>query len=173
MYKNGNVVASAIGLIIFCLLMLYIFTRSFCRSRIKNIRNAQGVIICRNNNEMSYKIYEGNSLFRWFYYVMFSRDITCYSISGAKWSRTNKSRNTFCAICLKVFSLADKILTLHCKHGFHGNCIMPWLTYNNKHTCPLCIRSIKLTKLCSSVNTVDVSIQGNLVLEPMGTPFYI
>jgi hypothetical protein len=42
-----------------------------------------------------------------------------------------------CAICLEEFQDKERVRVLPCKHKFHGDCVIPWLT--ERHcTCPLC-----------------------------------
>lgn len=42
-----------------------------------------------------------------------------------------------CSICLENYKDDDKIRVLPCKHGFHPDCIDPWLEQYN-YKCPLC-----------------------------------
>lgn len=42
-----------------------------------------------------------------------------------------------CAICLEEFEDQEKVRVLPCKHRFHGDCLVPWLTERHS-SCPLC-----------------------------------
>jgi hypothetical protein len=49
---------------------------------------------------------------------------------------------TMCSICIDNFEDGEKIRLLpKCKHGFHTDCLMPWLT-ERQGCCPLCKRSV-------------------------------
>lgn len=41
-----------------------------------------------------------------------------------------------CCICCCEFVAGDRLMTLHCRHGFHPECIGTWLAA--KTTCPMC-----------------------------------
>ncbi|GAB6028186.1 hypothetical protein CHUAL_002391 [Chamberlinius hualienensis] len=41
-----------------------------------------------------------------------------------------------CAICLKKYDEEDEVIEMPCKHEFHLECIMPWLSKSN--SCPVC-----------------------------------
>ncbi|XP_048444453.1 E3 ubiquitin-protein ligase CIP8-like [Pyrus x bretschneideri] len=41
-----------------------------------------------------------------------------------------------CAICKDVVNVGDMSKKLPCGHGYHGDCIVPWLSSRN--TCPVC-----------------------------------
>lgn len=45
--------------------------------------------------------------------------------------------NTDCAICLEPIRLYSTIHILHCRHGFHVDCIKE-LTDNHHYQCPIC-----------------------------------
>ena len=156
---NGRVLAFAVSLAILAFLALYIFFRCLCRpgARFKVRRwESHGVVIFQDNEDISYRVYDCKSLMSYMYQLFFWRDFTCYNIPDAVVTLGRKSslQNQSCAICLKTFSVVDKVLTLNCKHGFHGNCIMPWLTSNNSHTtCPLCARSVKLNEIRNYVTS--------------------
>eukprot|EP00041_Stephanoeca_diplocostata_P030228 m.908574 g.908574 ORF g.908574 m.908574 type:complete len:529 (-) comp23714_c0_seq8:2691-4277(-) len=45
-----------------------------------------------------------------------------------------------CCICLAAYSTGDVITELPCTHGFHGDCIGPWLRQHRD--CPLCKRDV-------------------------------
>jgi RING-like zinc finger len=42
-----------------------------------------------------------------------------------------------CAICLEEFADKEKVRVLPCKHRFHEDCLVPWLTERHS-SCPLC-----------------------------------
>jgi hypothetical protein len=42
-----------------------------------------------------------------------------------------------CAICLDEFENQEKVRVLPCKHRFHEDCLVPWLTERHS-SCPLC-----------------------------------
>lgn len=41
-----------------------------------------------------------------------------------------------CAVCKDDFEVAQETIELPCKHSFHNECILPWLTQSG--TCPVC-----------------------------------
>jgi len=51
--------------------------------------------------------------------------------------KEDKEKCTSCTICLENYKENDKIRVLPCKHGFHPDCIDPWLQQYN-YKCPLC-----------------------------------
>lgn len=42
-----------------------------------------------------------------------------------------------CTICLEDYIEGEQLVVLPCKHAFHSDCIVPWLTERSP-TCPLC-----------------------------------
>ena len=52
-----------------------------------------------------------------------------------------KPHNDSCAICLDDFKYCEELRLLPCKHGFHINCIDPWLSKSSE-LCPMCKQSI-------------------------------
>jgi hypothetical protein len=42
-----------------------------------------------------------------------------------------------CAVCLEILTVHSKVAVLPCDHGFHFECIAPWLT-RRQACCPLC-----------------------------------
>jgi hypothetical protein len=49
----------------------------------------------------------------------------------------NSSTGCCCAICLDEFEDKEKVRVLPCKHQFHEDCLVPWLTERHA-SCPLC-----------------------------------
>ncbi|KAJ0868108.1 putative transcription factor C2H2 family [Helianthus annuus] len=41
-----------------------------------------------------------------------------------------------CAVCKDEISMGEKVAQLPCRHVYHGECIVPWLSIRN--TCPVC-----------------------------------
>ena len=160
MEAGRNALAFVVSLGILALFALYVFLRCLCRpgAQFKLRRwHSDGVVVFKDDKNNSYRLHDCKSLALYLYQWFMWKDSTCYNIPDAQVTvgGKNRSQNELCAICLKAFSLADKVLTLQCKHGFHGNCIMPWLTASSGHTCPLCARSIKLTEVWGRVNTTN------------------
>lgn len=46
-----------------------------------------------------------------------------------------------CAICSENFIIGDEKKILRCQHGFHSECLSPWL--KRKNNCPVCRQSIQ------------------------------
>ena len=51
--------------------------------------------------------------------------------------RGHGPQQTGCAICLDDFEDEEKVRVLPCRHKFHGDCVIPWLTERHA-SCPLC-----------------------------------
>ena len=45
--------------------------------------------------------------------------------------------NIMCSVCLEEYEAGEKLRLLPCKHSFHTDCILPWLTERSP-MCPLC-----------------------------------
>ena len=52
-------------------------------------------------------------------------------------SRTSYFENNCCSVCLEDYSPGETLTLLPCKHAFHGDCVLPWLTTQHA-SCPLC-----------------------------------
>ncbi|CAO3678463.1 unnamed protein product [Umbelopsis ramanniana] len=57
-----------------------------------------------------------------------------------KLSQTELEKFAHCAICTDDFTLEDEVTILPCEHGYHADCITPWLKVNG--TCPVCRYSL-------------------------------
>jgi hypothetical protein len=55
--------------------------------------------------------------------------------------KENKEENDTCPICICEFEEQETIKTLICKHVFHEQCVMTWLSDHS--TCPICKASLK------------------------------
>jgi len=50
--------------------------------------------------------------------------------------------NSSCPICLDNFEKQTKIKILPCEHGFHSNCIEPWIADHHNDSCPICRQTV-------------------------------
>jgi len=50
--------------------------------------------------------------------------------------------NDCCPICLENFEQQMKVMRLPCGHGYHRDCIMPWMADHNRDSCPFCRQTI-------------------------------
>lgn len=48
----------------------------------------------------------------------------------------SKEEAIACAICKDMMNIGEKAKKLPCGHGYHGDCIMPWL--GSRNSCPVC-----------------------------------
>jgi len=62
--------------------------------------------------------------------------------------RVDYLTNDCCPICLENFEEQVRVKRLPCGHGYHGECIMPWMADHNRDSCPFCRQKIsdKLSK---------------------------
>lgn len=61
-------------------------------------------------------------------------------VSLVKTERAQHSLNDSCAICLEDFDPDEQINYLPCHHGFHSQCLLPWL--DRSDLCPICKSSV-------------------------------
>ncbi|KAL1531444.1 RING-type E3 ubiquitin transferase [Salvia divinorum] len=55
-------------------------------------------------------------------------------------SSKKKEEIVECTICCAEFNNGDRVITLHCKHFYHSECIIKWLQINKN--CPVCQREV-------------------------------
>eukprot|EP00760_Papus_ankaliazontas_P023366 PhM_4_TR2045/c4_g1_i1/m.95482 len=65
-------------------------------------------------------------------------------VSAATTTADGSEEGRMCVLCLEVFQVGDHMLMLPCMHGFHKDCVMPWLTRD--HSCPTCRLPLKPQK---------------------------
>ena len=63
-----------------------------------------------------------------------------------------------CSICLN--NLDNNIITLHCNHKYHNECMDMWLKYNN--TCPYCRYNLKRDRIPSVLYDKIIGPDGDL-----------
>eukprot|EP00943_MAST-04B_sp_MAST-4B-sp1_P007898 g7898.t1 len=67
---------------------------------------------------------------------------------------TEEQEEDQCSICICEYENGEEILTLPCKHKFHGGCIKQWLQQSVK--CPLCNQIVTDGEIeCSDTNATD------------------
>jgi len=77
--------------------------------------------------------------------VLFTKDLldTESEAEVSIMTRQTCLTNSSCPICLEHFEEQTKIKLLSCEHGFHSECIGPWLAELND-SCPICRQTIKV-----------------------------
>jgi E3 ubiquitin-protein ligase RNF115/126 len=48
----------------------------------------------------------------------------------------SEAENVLCAICKDMVTVDEMATKLPCGHGYHGDCIVPWL--DSRNSCPVC-----------------------------------
>jgi len=75
--------------------------------------------------------------------VLYTRDLLDPDTDAEYQMRRRKTRltNSSCPICLESFEEQIKIKLLPCEHGFHSECIGPWIADHND-SCPICRQNL-------------------------------
>jgi len=78
--------------------------------------------------------------------VLFSNDLLktqdmSRDLAGEYKSNGKYLTNTDCPVCLESFVEKETIKLLPCGHGFHPECIEPWIA-GRKDSCPICRQSV-------------------------------
>jgi len=87
----------------------------------------------------------------------------------------NSSTGCCCAICLDEFEDKEKVRVLPCKHQFHEDCLVPWLTERHA-SCPLCKMDVlkyvsEIEQAAKNKNSVgDKESSSNSIETPDGSP---
>jgi len=68
--------------------------------------------------------------------VLFTNDLL-----GDKKAGTQHISNNSCPICIENFEEQTKIKLLPCDHGFHKDCIGPWIA-DHSDSCPICRQTV-------------------------------
>ncbi|XP_047180446.1 E3 ubiquitin-protein ligase RNF165-like [Vigna umbellata] len=77
--------------------------------------------------------------------VVYARKLNLYYRNNAEEKHLKEKKEKDedgkrCAICLEDFKTGEEVMLTPCKHMFHEDCIVPWLT--TKGQCPVCRRVI-------------------------------
>jgi len=75
--------------------------------------------------------------------VLYTKDLLDPDTDAEYQMRRRKTRltNSSCPICLENFEEQIKIKLLPCEHGFHSECIGPWIA-DHSDSCPICRQNL-------------------------------
>lgn len=62
------------------------------------------------------------------------------SIAVIESKPVESGQETECTVCACLLKSGEKAKVLRCGHGFHGECLVPWLKLKN--SCPVCRKTI-------------------------------
>ncbi|XVF45747.1 hypothetical protein PTKIN_Ptkin02bG0231200 [Pterospermum kingtungense] len=63
------------------------------------------------------------------------------ALPRVKITETDLTNTTHCPVCKDEFEVGGEAIELPCKHLYHSDCIVPWLS--NHNTCPVCRYEIR------------------------------
>lgn len=77
------------------------------------------------------------------------------SMPTIKVSNSQVSTESHCAVCIEAFALGAEAREMPCKHIYHSDCILPWLTMRN--SCPVCRHELPTDSTESGSNNLERS----------------
>jgi len=90
-----------------------------------------------------------------------------FGIDHLKEETTLEACSEACTVCQDVMEQGAVTLTMPCGHGFHKDCLMPWLQEHN--TCPVC--RCEIESHCPRYNQQNFDkLKGELDKETVSLP---
>jgi len=99
--------------------------------------------VCRRNMQASREQRVRKKLIRNIPEILFTKDLldAHSDDTGGDLTRRGRLTNNNCPICMECFEEQTKIKMLQCEHGFHSECIDPWIV-EQSDSCPICRQSV-------------------------------
>jgi len=108
----------------FFVFILFYFSFCYYKNRPPNRTNNLRIPLSNNNESPNTEVQETTS------------DEVINKIKKNKVKLNDLEEEKICSICLELFNNEDENIILDCKHIYHSDCIIQWITKNN--SCPLC-----------------------------------
>ncbi|KAL4613715.1 hypothetical protein ACB092_07G000600 [Castanea dentata] len=84
-----------------------------------------------------------------------ARSLAIEALPMVKVTRRHLDNDPSCPICKEEFELGGEVREMPCKHFYHDDCIVPWLS--NHNTCPVCRHEVLLQDTTSNNDLEDTN----------------